>query len=795
MPPAEDDATRAPASPHHTRNHSGIPSGLLSRRAFVGITVAAGTLGLASCTDGVSLDGQDTATAPSPDAAAKAFAAALAQGDLATVPVRGYTAEQATAQIAAALGDLADHKPTVTVKGVQAVDTMTVTATFTVAWDLKAALPPAGRDTAEPTTWTYDTTAEFVFVNGQWAATWNITALAPELNGTNKLTIAVDTTSRGTILGGNDQPIVRERPVYRVGLDKTQVEAANQEASARAIAAIVDIDADAYAQQVAAAGPQQFVVAITLRQDAIPDLLEQLGGVQGAFAPAETLDLAPTAGFAAQILGRVGEATAEMVEQSDGALTAGDYTGLSGLQLAYNDLLRGRPGLRVVLADNPEVTAAPTPNAASAAAGGSPTTSATTTGRPINSPTDLFTIAGAPGTPLQTTLNEGLQSWCETALQRFPATPSAIVVLQPSSGSILAVATGPASPGFSTATLGQYPPGSTFKVASALAALRAGLTLDTPVECPATVTVDGRSFKNDDGYPAAMFGTQPLLNVIKYSCNTGFVNLGSSVPQADLVTAAATLGIGQSNTTGIPAYFGAVPATATATEHAASMFGQGQVLASPLAMATVAASVGAGRLVTPVFVRNVPTPADAASASPSASSPSASPSASPSPAPALAAGEAQSLQTAMQAVVQGGTASVLAELPAPAAGAKTGTAQYGNDNPPKVHAWMIAYHGDLAACVFVEDGDYGATTSGPVMKELLTAAPGILAATPAPPPPSTSPSSSATTVAPPTEVATSTATGTPTPKTPTEGTTPTTSPGITTATTTAVPSIPVTPAN
>ena len=56
---------------------------------------------------------------------------------------------------------------------------------------------------------------------------------------------------------------------------------------------------------------------------------------------------------------------------------------------------------------------------------------------------------------------------------------------------------------------------------------------------------------------------------------------------------------------------------------------------------------------------------------------------------------------------------------------KTGTAEYGNENPPRTHSWVIAGHGDLAVAVFVEDGDLGSITGTPIMLEVLQAAQGL----------------------------------------------------------------------
>ncbi|HKS02040.1 MAG TPA: penicillin-binding transpeptidase domain-containing protein, partial [Arthrobacter sp.] len=142
----------------------------------------------------------------------------------------------------------------------------------------------------------------------------------------------------------------------------------------------------------------------------------------------------------------------------------------------------------------------------------------------------------------------------------------------------------------------------------------------------------------------------------------------------------------------------------------------------------MAGSVAKGAPVSPVLVQQ-----ESAAATPSSNpAPTAEGSAPSSTvtaeAPAKEAqnpvtkAEAASLADMMRAVVTSGHAGFLADVPGEPVGAKTGTAEFGNDNPPKTHAWIIAVHGDLAVAVFVEDGGLGATTSGPLLKKFLTAA-------------------------------------------------------------------------
>ena len=100
-------------------------------------------------------------------------------------------------------------------------------------------------------------------------------------------------------------------------------------------------------------------------------------------------------------------------------------------------------------------------------------------------------------------------------------------------------------------------------------------------------------------------------------------------------------------------------------------------------------------------------------------------SASASPAVPLTAAEQSALETMLRAAVVDGTATVLAKVPGADVLAKTGTAQYATaDGSLANHAWMVASQGDLAVAVFVETGDFGATTAGPMMAHFLAAAAG-----------------------------------------------------------------------
>jgi cell division protein FtsI/penicillin-binding protein 2 len=84
--------------------------------------------------------------------------------------------------------------------------------------------------------------------------------------------------------------------------------------------------------------------------------------------------------------------------------------------------------------------------------------------------------------------------------------------------------------------------------------------------------------------------------------------------------------------------------------------------------------------------------------------------------------EGEQLRTMLRGVVTDGSGAQLADVPGPPVIAKTGTAEYGNDDPLKTHAWMIAAQGDLAVAVFVNDGKSGSSTAGPLLRKFLAKA-------------------------------------------------------------------------
>jgi cell division protein FtsI/penicillin-binding protein 2 len=408
---------------------------------------------------------------------------------------------------------------------------------------------------------------------------------------------------------------------------------------------------------------RSFVPIITLRQADYDRVAAGLDAVSGVSLNARKSPLPPTKTFARALLGTVGPVTAEQLEKTP-SLGPGDEIGQSGLQAAYQDRLGGAATRKVVVRDRETGAAGKT----------------------------LLERLGRRALPLRTTLDLRVQAAAEEALAPVKGN-AALVAVQPSTGDILAVANRPADSTYDRALTGLYASGSTFKVVSTTALLRAGLDVDRTVDCPRTLTVDGKPFRNFEGDAA---GAVPFRRDFAQSCNTAFVSLAGELKPNALTDAAADFGLGRKLALGLPAADAKVPPPTSKVGQAAMMIGQDRIVASPLAMAGVAATVAAGRWNAPRLLRSDPR----------------------AHGPALR--ERDTLRPLMRDVVTSGTGTALRDVPGDVIG-KSGTAEYGGGDPPPTHAWFIAARDDLAVAVLVEDGRSGGTVAAPIAARFLSA--------------------------------------------------------------------------
>ncbi|RZU32674.1 penicillin-binding transpeptidase domain-containing protein [Blastococcus saxobsidens] len=579
--------------------------------------------------------------------AAQAFLDDWAGGDLAAAAAATTEPDAATALLEQTAGDLPDAALTAEL-GEVAVEDGAATVDWTATWDLVAAPD-----------WSYDAVLRLEEGDDAWQVVAEPAVVHPELGEGQHLELTRSLPERATITGADGAPLFTPTEVVNVGVAKGQE--TDLPALAAALSGATGVSAEQIVADVQAAPDGQFVPVISLRRPQFEEIRAQVFDLPGAVFPTETRLLAPSPRFAEALLGRVGAATAEVIEESqeDGAprYAAGDQLGLSGLQRAFQEQLTGTPGFTVSVVSTDETTG--------------------DAGR------EIAAVEPVPGQPLQTPLVPAVQTAADAAVAG-ETRPTHLVVVRPGTGEILAVSSNEgANPG--NALRGQFPPGSSMKAITATALLSTGaLAPDTAVPCPGTTVVDGREFENQDQFD---LGTVPFTEAFAQSCNTTFIQQGLELPDGALAEAAAAYGVGTAWELPIGIFSGTVPADSTGTTKAANAIGQGQVLMSPAQMALVAAGIASGTPAAPVEVMG---------AEPAGSAPAGPP-----------AAVLDALRPLMRQVVLTGTATALGDRGE--VFGKTGTAEFGTSTPPDSHGWFVGYRlggaqGDLAFAVLVEGG-------------------------------------------------------------------------------------------
>ncbi len=510
---------------------------------------------------------------------------------------------------------------------------------------------------------------------------------------------------RGLIVDRNGHIVARNRPFYTVSLTRTSRK--DFEATRRAFTeAIGDTSLDGtYSRRYR---------SIRLKRDVDFRTVSVVEERLRADWPLLDIEIEaqrhyPYHESAAHLLGYMGIIRDEDRNGETGkAYMAGDFIGKTGLEKVYEDLLRGRDGVRYYEVD----------------AGGR-------TRREFSERDQL----ADPGEELQLTIDIDLQRVAERALPDSLA--GAAVALDTRTGAILALANKPnfdpnifvsfqaqherqqvlqsETTLLNRAIRGRYPPGSTLKMIGAIAALETGITdtLSTFAACVGSLQVGDVVFRcnNRSGH-----GELNLLEALETSCNTYFHHLAQLMGIEIWREYAEKFGLGQP--TGLefePEEFaGLLPSRQYYQErdgwtlgHLLNLIiGQGAMLATPLQMARYTAAIAnGGYLVTPHLTGSPPPP---------------------QPIEGVSASTLDVIRKAMHRVVYGahGTGWRLGIDGIEVAG-KSGTAQVPNRENNSNDAWFVAFapYDDpaIAIAVVVEGGGGGGTTAAPVAREIIRA--------------------------------------------------------------------------
>jgi len=404
-------------------------------------------------------------------------------------------------------------------------------------------------------------------------------------------------------------------------------------------------------------------------------------GTPLAEGPAEAREH-PLGSAAIDVTGEVGMAEEEdLAALARQGFPAGTPVGVSGLEQAFNARLAGRPGGSLLAVEGE---------------GGSARI--------------LSQAEPQPGAPVKTTIDPNLQL---SAVSGLAGRAGGVAVLDARSGDVRALA--------GQAFSAPQPPGSTFKTITTTAALQKGVvSLDDEFEIVDGVNVGGRFISNANGE----FCGGTFREAFAQSCNADFAPLGPKIGNNDLVGAAERFGFNAPPTLYAPEVVAAVDPPestiptdiGTELDLGVSAIGQGEVLATPLQMATVAQTIGNNGVREPTSVvanRKL--------------RPEAKPVRVMSP---KIAGELTEL---MVGVVTGGTGFAAAIPEAQVAG-KTGTAELGprpdsenEEEPAQIKdAWFAAFapaeNAKLAVGVLLIEAEAaGGEVAAPIAAQILSA--------------------------------------------------------------------------
>jgi cell division protein FtsI (penicillin-binding protein 3) len=425
--------------------------------------------------------------------------------------------------------------------------------------------------------------------------------------------------------------------------------------------------------------------------------------IPGVYLVQETKRFYPKGSLAAAVIGYVGT----------------DDKGLGGLEHFYDRTIRGKPGEIVALTDARRSTYG---------------RADARNGRPPQE-----------GASLVVSLDSGIQFAAERelalAVSETQARSGVLVLLDPSDGSILAMAT---APGFDPNDYGRYPadarrnravadahePGSTFKIVTgALGIENALVDLDEAISTgDGTIRIGNTTISEHDG---KRFGALTLAGVFEHSSNVGIIRVGLRLGPQRLWEGSNALGVGRPTGVDLPGENAGIfrrPERWSALSNAAVSMGQ-EVSVTPLQLARVAAAIAnGGRLVTPRLVRRI--------AHPNGRVETLSP---PAGERVLSEATARTIRALLVGAVERGTGRKAA-IPGFVVAGKTGTAQkagVGGYQPGRYVSSFVGMapseNARVVGLVLIEEPRgryYGGDIAAPVFARVVSQALGILRVAP-----------------------------------------------------------------
>ncbi|OZE32005.1 penicillin-binding protein [Rhodococcus sp. 05-2254-4] len=472
--------------------------------------------------------------------------------------------------------------------------------------------------------WTYDGQLNMGRSEGEWVVRWTASDIHPKLGDTQTMSLRSTAAPRARVNERSGTDVLVPGVVHRIKFDAA--DANNVVASATALSTLLTpFDASITAQSIVESATSvdgDYPVAL-LRDSDYQPISAALTEIPGVTASDESDLVSTDPTFAPDLVGQVKKA---VIDEVDG-------------KAGWSVVTTNRNGVDIdVLTDTPP------------------------------EPSPSFSIS----------LDRNIQVAAQRAVNA--RTEQAMtVVIQPSTGAILAVAQNPAADRDGpVASAGLYPPGSTFKIITAGAAISSGLASPgSTVPCPGRIVIGERSVPN---YNEFALGDVTMSTAFTRSCNTSFAKLASEMAPDALTVAASQFGVGPDyDVVGLPTDSGSVPPAEELVQRTEDGFGQGRVVVSTFGMALAAATVAHGSTPVPNLLVGRDTVITGEH---------------PQIEPAMVDG----LRGMMRSVVTSGTAERIADQGE--VYGKTGEAEVDGGS----HSWFVGYRGDIAFATLVVRG-------------------------------------------------------------------------------------------
>lgn len=531
----------------------------------------------------------------------------------------------------------------------------------------------------------------------------------------NSVKTIITTPARGLIFDRNYKLIVDNKPSYSVTVTKKEFDTTN----IALLSKLLDYDPDEIRSELKdIKGTNRFIPTRIARDvdfkvvSYIEENRDQLTGIDYKVEP---IRLYPNNFRASHILGYVNEISkAKLKNQVGDYYNQGDVVGVTGLEAGYEKYLRGEKGYRFVLQDSK--------------------------GREVGSLNDgKNDVKSVSGYDLILSLDNDLQEYAEKLLGDRKG---AIVAVDPNNGEVLTMVskpdfdlnkfsgkispevwnqlnTDPDKPLFNRATMTRYPPGSTYKMVSAIASLQEGfMQPSSTISCGGSFQFGDRVFHDHGAY-----GSIGIPKAIEVSSNVFFYKLVLKIGLDNWSKYGSMFGFGEKPGIDIPEetagllpseqYFNKVygPTGWTKGFIVSLGIGQGELGVSPLQMADYCAILAnSGTFYQPHLVKFLRNPNTKEMIPVNYKKRELN----------IDKKNFDLVRTGMYRVVNGwGTARSI-HTPLVDIAGKTGTAQnpHGRD-----HSWFIAFapyeNPQIAVCVMVENAGYGAAVAAPIAQRII----------------------------------------------------------------------------